>query len=75
MQVKKNFPGGPPHLDPVKNMGIKDERFLKLVKASPSPRAAYNVADKTATLTENHFVGGKVELSANSLTTGLASPL
>ncbi|KAJ9117931.1 hypothetical protein QFC20_000212 [Naganishia adeliensis] len=30
MQVKKNFPGGPPHLDPVKNMGIKDERFLKL---------------------------------------------
>lgn len=38
MQVKKNFPGGPPHLDPVKNMGIKDERFLKLVKASLSPR-------------------------------------
>jgi ATP-dependent RNA helicase DOB1 len=34
LQVKKNFPGGPPHLDPVKNMGIKDERFLKLVKAS-----------------------------------------
>lgn len=37
LQVKKNFPGGPPHLDPVKNMGIKDERFLKLVKASLSP--------------------------------------
>lgn len=46
LQVKKNFAGGPPHLDPVKNMGIKDERFLKLIKVScPLPATNITMAD------------------------------
>ncbi|KAJ9123584.1 hypothetical protein QFC24_003800 [Naganishia onofrii] len=32
MQVKKKYPGGIPHLDPKENMGITDERFVKLVE-------------------------------------------
>jgi hypothetical protein len=75
MQVKKNFPGGPPHLDPIKNMGIKDERFLKLVKASLLPQEACHVADHITAFAENHSVGGEVELSANSLAAGFASSL
>jgi ATP-dependent RNA helicase DOB1 len=33
-EVKKRFPDGLTLLDPVKNMGIKDESFRKLVKVS-----------------------------------------
>jgi hypothetical protein len=31
-EVKRRFPDGIPSLDPVKNMGIKDESFKNLVK-------------------------------------------
>jgi len=31
-EVKRRFPDGIPHLDPIKNMGIKDESFKSLVK-------------------------------------------
>jgi ATP-dependent RNA helicase DOB1 len=34
-EVKRRFPDGIPYLDPVKNMGIKDESFKTLVKVSP----------------------------------------
>jgi ATP-dependent RNA helicase DOB1 len=36
MQVKKKYPGGIPHLDPKENMGITDERFVKLVEVRPA---------------------------------------
>jgi len=32
MEVKKRFPEGIPQLDPIENMGIKDEGFKKLVR-------------------------------------------
>lgn len=32
VEVKKRFPDGPPLLDPVKDMGIKDEAFIILVR-------------------------------------------
>lgn len=32
MEVKKRFPEGIPQLDPIENMGIKDEGFRKLVR-------------------------------------------
>jgi ATP-dependent RNA helicase DOB1 len=31
-EVKRRFPDGIPHLDPVKNMNIKDDSFKTLVK-------------------------------------------
>jgi ATP-dependent RNA helicase DOB1 len=34
MEVKKRFPEGIPQLDPIENMGIKDEGFKKLVRVS-----------------------------------------
>lgn len=33
-EVKKRFPDGIPHLDPIEDMNIKDESFRKLVKVS-----------------------------------------
>lgn len=33
-EVKRRFPDGIPNLDPIKNMGIKDESFKNLVKVS-----------------------------------------
>jgi ATP-dependent RNA helicase DOB1 len=35
-EVKRRFPDGIPHLDPIKNMGITDESFKTLVKVTPS---------------------------------------
>ena len=34
-EVKRRFPDSVPCLDPIKNMGIKDESFKNLVKACP----------------------------------------
>ena len=31
-EVKRRFPDGVPCLDPIKNMGIKDESFRNLIK-------------------------------------------
>ncbi len=35
-EVHRRFPDGVPLLDPVQNMGIKDDKFLGLVKVSAS---------------------------------------
>jgi len=35
-EVKRRFPDGVPSLDPIKNMGIKDESFKNLVKVRPT---------------------------------------
>lgn len=37
-EVKRRFPDGIPSLDPVKNMGIKDDSFKNLVKVLLPPR-------------------------------------
>jgi ATP-dependent RNA helicase DOB1 len=36
-EVKKRFPDSIPLLDPIKNMGIKDDEFHKLVKVRRNP--------------------------------------
>ena len=39
LEVKRRFPDGIGLLDPVQNMGIKDEKFLELIKACSSAPA------------------------------------
>ena len=37
LEVQRRFPDGIPILDPIENMGIKDEKFKVLVKVNFSP--------------------------------------
>lgn len=38
-ETKRRFPDGVPVLDPIENMGIKDEKFRKLLRVSRYPHA------------------------------------
>jgi ATP-dependent RNA helicase DOB1 len=47
LEVQKRFPDGIPLLDPIQNMGIKDEKFKGLIKVR---RSSPNAANPTQTL-------------------------
>jgi len=53
LEVQRRFPDGIPILDPIENMGIKDEKFKVLVKVSLLSSHGHPTPSKQLNATEN----------------------